>query len=154
MNVDFEIKNNVIFGVIAWLFAIGGLMTAMIVTVLYFTIPMNDTVFVVTELLGTGFAVVGGLSIYIYAMEKFELRDGKFFYRKPFKKSQSAAVHEIDRVEAVNKMYPFLCDVIFYGKDGKKLIHFYDDGTAFSGGKLLKALNEYQIPIFYKNFYQ
>lgn len=151
MNVDFTIKNPLWAWIISWFLTAIGFVTVAVVTALYFTIPLDDAWFAGLET-GGALAGVGGLLCdYICFMEKFELKDGVFSYRKPFKKKQSASVQNIDRVEirSSKAFIPLLCDVIFYGKDGKKLIHFYDDGTAFRGGKFINALQELYIPIFY-----
>lgn len=151
MNVDFTIKNPLWAWIISWVLTAIGFGTVAVVTVLYFTISMDDVLFSVLEAGGGVFGVMGLLCDYICFMEKFELKDGVFRYRKPFKKKQSASVQDIDRVEVHSSkaFIPILCDVIFYGKDGKKLINFLDDGTSFQGGQFIRALQALNIPISY-----
>ncbi len=151
MNVDFVIRNPLGVRILGWVMTAVGLIVMAVITPLYFTVSVEYTLFVPLETAGASLAGAGLLCGYIGIMEKFELRDGVFSYRKPFKKGQSASIQEIDRVEVCGSkaFFPLLVDVIFFDKDGKKLIHFYDDGTLFRGGKFLNALQELHIPICY-----
>lgn len=88
--------------------------------------------------------IICGLGVYICLTEKFILKDGVYFYNKPFKRNQSARVEDLAGVE-IRACGRFV-DVIFWGKSGKKLIHFYDDGTVFSKGLFELSLIKNGIP--------
>lgn len=149
MNVDFTIKNPLSARILSWILTAIGFVTVAVVTVLYFTISMDDAWFAGLEAIGGIFGVGGLLCVYICFMEKFELKDGVFRYRKPFKKMQSACVEDVERVTVHDIGAPLLpiSTVIFYGKDGKKLINFLDDGTSFRGGQFINALQALNISI-------
>jgi len=148
MNCDFVIRNPLWARVITWVVAVCGLLTVAIGGIVYAVSPYSHSVLVGVECAGAGVAAFGILCVYVGIMEKFELKNGVFTYRKPFKRKQSAAIEDIEKVVRYGSKawMPILSDVVFYGKDGKKLIHFYDDGTAFLGGKFEMALIELKIP--------
>ncbi len=154
MNCDFVIKNPLWARVMAWVVAVIGLLTVVIGGIVYAVSPYSHGVLVGVECAGAGVAALGILCVYVGYMEKFELKNGVFSYRKPFKRKQSAAVEEIAKVVKDSQaLVPLVSDVVFYGKDGKKLIHFYDDGTAFFDGKFESALIELNIPFaFYESY--
>ena len=148
MNCDFVIKNPRWALAIAWTFAALGLTAVIAATALHFSTALNDTAFIAWEAAGSAFAFIGLLCVYVGMMEKFELKDGVFSYRKPFKKTQSAAVEDVARVAVYGtvSLKSWISDVVFYDKDGNKLINFYDDGTAFRDGKFERALIALKIP--------
>lgn len=152
MNCDFVIQNPRWMFVVCVIFAALGLAAVIVATALHFTIALNDTAFIAWEAAGAALSFFGLLCVYVCMMERFELKDGVFSYRKPFKKKQSAKVEDVARVAKYgsNALIPLLSDVVFYDKDGNKLINFYDDGTAFRDGKFEIALIELKIPF---NFY-
>ena len=89
------------------------------------------------------FMLLDGLGIYIYFRERFVFKNGIYKYVKPFKKSQSAYYEDIAYVEVKGK--GMFMDVIFWGKDGTKLINFYDDGTSFRSGEFERSLKANNI---------
>jgi len=88
-----------------------------------------------------------GLGLFVYFRERFIYKNGIYKYIKPFKKSQSAYYEDVEFVEVKGK--GILIDVIFWGKDGTKLISFYDDGTAFRSGEFERSLIANKISIRY-----
>lgn len=149
------IKNPLWARVASWVVAALGLLTVAIGGIVYAVSPYARGGFIGVECAGAGVAALGLLCTYVGFMEKFELKNGVFTYRKPCKRKQSASVKEIEKVVKYgsNAAIPVLSDIVFYGKDGKKLIHFYDDGTAFLGGKFELALIELKIPFsFYEPY--
>ena len=91
------------------------------------------------------FSVLGAVGIYVYIKEKFTLKDGVYFYSKPFLKSQTARAVDIHylKIETTGK----LLKVELFDKEGRKLINFLDDGTAFKSGEFIESLAYYKIPI-------
>ena len=106
---------------------------------------VNETIFALA-IMGAFFAILSLLGIYAYKKESFILEGGVYTYNKVFKKSQSAHVHEISHIEVTVGSGMFM-NVVFYGKDGSKLINFLDDGTAFKDGIFEKSLEAYNIPL-------
>lgn len=91
---------------------------------------------------------VGGLGIYVAIKEKFTLSGGAFTYIKPFKKPRTARAEDVARVVVERKSN--MVDVVFRGKDDKKLINFYDDGTVVANSEFSGAL--VALGITYENF--
>ena len=101
-------------------------------------------VFAVLTALGALLIVIAIIGIYIYSVERFTLKDGTYFYRKPFLKSAPVKVSEITRVELTANGYLFV--IKFHGENDKVLLKFFDDGTAFKNGELKRSLEYYNIP--------
>lgn len=93
--------------------------------------------------------LISSLGLYVWYKEKFYFKNETFTYIKPFKKSQSAVVSQILRVETSLTARGFL-RVDFIGKNGEKLLSFLDDGTAFRNNYFERALFYYNIPIVRK----
>ena len=94
----------------------------------------------------TVFLVVSPLGLYVWCKEVFFLKNGVFTYVKPFKKSQSAELSQVSRVEISQSVY--LC-ITFVGKNGEKLISFIDDGNLFRNNDFVANLMHCNIPIVY-----
>lgn len=148
---DFVIKNLLPLRILSWIFAGIGLLAVVLAPILYVTETIGYVIFIATISGGAIVAAGGAICVYGATMEKFEFKDGVFSYRKPFKKNQSARAQDINRVEVHGALAAaIIVNVVFYGENDKKLINFLDDGTAFHGGKFLKALGGLHIPILFK----
>lgn len=72
--------------------------------------------------------VLSGLGTYVALVERFTLKDGLFYYRKPFLKSQSAQVSDVAKVQLIGGTFG-IDTVEFLDAEGNVLISFLDDGT-------------------------
>ena len=121
--------------------AIGSVVAAVAVAIFY----RDDTsTLLIAEIIPAAILLLSLAGLYMYFTEEFSLEDGVYFYRKPFKRSQSAHYTDIDRVtvraipmggrycqithfvakDIRDRPSYMIVDVVFYGKDGKKLINF------------------------------
>ena len=128
-----------------------GSVGAVVVTIVYLLDSSQFAMFISLLFVSLLFVVISALGIYVGKKEKFVLQEKVFTYVKPFKKSQSAHIDDIARVEMRGGSGALL-RVVFLDKEGKPLINFLDDGTSLKGNKLFSALMYYNIPIV--NVYQ
>ena len=91
--------------------------------------------------------ILGPLGLYVWHKETFSFQNGTFTYTKPFKKSQSATLAQIRRVELHTSGF---LRILFIGKNEEVLISFLDDGTALAKNRLCAALMHHNIPIVTK----
>ncbi len=98
--------------------------------------------------IGFFFASLSTLGIYVGKKEKFIFENKSFTFIKAFKKSQSAKIEDISRVEI--KLYGAILNVSVIGKDGLRVINFLDDGTSFKNNHFVCVLMHYDIPIIHK----
>jgi len=147
-NCDFVIgvkKWQKVFVIVALIVGLAGLVAAAILYSLKIWSISKAWTFLI---LAFGFTFAGGIGTYSSIKEKCVLSNGVFTYEKPFKKNQSAKVEDVGKV--VLKSAGVFVDVIFYGKNGEKLINFYDDGTVAYNVVFADALSLLGIP--YESF--
>lgn len=128
-------------------FLVFGIVGPIVMTILWLIIRFDWGILVGSMIIFAIPLLISPLGLYIYHKEKFILKDKIFTYIKPFKKSQSASVEEIARVEIIGRGF---MNIVFIGKNNEKLIHFYDDGTALKKRYLTTALMYYNIPLVTK----
>ena len=126
-----------------------GSVGAVVVTIVYLLDSSQLAMFVSLLFVSLFFVVLSLLGIYAGKKEKFIFQEKVFTYIKPFKKSQSAHIDEIVRVELKGGSGAML-RVVFIDKEDKTLLSFLDDGTSLKGNKLFSALMYYDIPIVHK----
>lgn len=98
--------------------------------------------------IGFFFASLSTLGIYVGKKEKFIFENKSFTVIKAFKKSQTAHIDNILRVELRSRGAVIKVSVI--GKDEVCLINFLDDGTSFKNNQFVGVLMHYNIPIVNK----
>ena len=95
------------------------------------------------------FSLLGGLLLYTYIRESFSLKNGVYTYVKPFKRAQSVSRTELKCV-TIEPGFS-ISRIVFYDKNDTKVMHFYDDGSAFTGNLFIDSLKAYDIPLIYKH---
>ena len=146
-NYDFYTQNpkwQKIFFIVFLALSVAGIVT---MTILMFTIKLDLQAFIALICIFAFFLLLSLLGVYVCIKEKFYFQNQTFTYVKPFKKSQSADVSQIARVEL---SFGSFIKVDFIGKNGEKLISFLDNGTSFKNKYFEKALFYYNIPIVRK----
>ena len=118
-------------------------------TVFYFIDSSEPMIFLFALAVGFLFIGLAVLGLYVAHKEKFIFKDKLFTYVKPFKKSQSAHIDDIARVE-IRRGGAIVFEIVFIGKDGATLINFLDDGTSLRHNQLVRALMFYEIAIVEK----
>ena len=89
-------------------------------------------------------ALIGLFCIYGCKKEKFIFENETFTYIKVFKKTQSAKLEDIEKVEID---YSLLIKVRMFDSQGKILLGFLDDGTAFADGNFVKVLKQRNVKV-------
>lgn len=144
MNNEFEIRSpRWAYIVMIFTVILGGIIT--VAGIICTIMQVAEEIFVLI-FLGVFFLVLGLIGMYAYKKECFMYKGKEYTYIKPFRKSQSAPVHEIDKV-VVRTTQGVIMYVYFYDKDGKKLISFADDGTAFKSGEFEDSLEANNITL-------
>ena len=87
---------------------------------------------------------LGGLIIYVYFSEKFIFNGQEFIYCRPIVKAKRALASEVKFVRIRVAGFP---RIEFFNNNGKKLMSFMDDGTAFRTGEFIKTLQKLNLPI-------
>ena len=146
-SYDFYIQNpkwqrNTFIG-----FLILGAVGAIVMTILWFILKFDWGILAGTMVMVAFLVILPLIGIYVWNREIFYLKNETFTCIKPFKKSQSASVAQISRVEVSQKAF---IHITFFGKNGEKLISFLDDGTSFRNNEFIAALMHYNIPIITK----
>ena len=77
------------------------------------------------------------------------LKGGVYTYVKPFKRAQSVSRTELKCV-TIEQGFPSP-RIVFFDHNDNKVIHFYDDGSAFAGNLFIDSLKAYDIPLIYKH---
>ena len=98
--------------------------------------------------IGFFFASLSTLGIYVGKKEKFIFENKSFTVINAFKKSQTAHIDNILRVELRSR--GALIKVSVIGKDEVCLINFLNDGTSFKNNQFVCVLMHYNIPIVNK----
>lgn len=149
-KIDFEIKAPKWAGVFSWCLTVIGALCMLAGAVLMIpAIPAALGLKLGLLIGGAAGVVFGALLLHIYYKEKFTLKNGLFCYVKPFRKSQSANVSEINHVTLHTS--GIMTHVRFYDEKGNVLISFLDDGTSFRSGEFINALSAFKIPIYAHN---
>ena len=89
-----------------------------------------------------------GFGLGVWYREEFRFENGEFIYTKAFGKKQTAKITDIAKVK-LDRMGAFL-RFTFISKDGKTLMRFCDDGTAFRNNQLIAVLMHYDVPIVWR----
>lgn len=115
---------------------------------LYFSEILNVTIYITLSAVFGVLMVVGICGIISYFGRCFYCKKGTYCSKKPFSKTQTAKVKEIDHVEVIstNKALTYV-KIIFWGKDGKILINFSDDGWVFKHNRFVRNLEKNHIKI-------
>ena len=128
-------------------FLLFGIVGAVIMIISWFIFRFDWGILVGSMIIFAIPLLISPLGLYIWYKEKFFFQNETFTYIKPFRKSQSATILQILRVEIAANAIP--C-VTFIGKNGEKLLSFLDDGTSFRNKRFIAALMHYNIPIITK----
>lgn len=92
--------------------------------------------------------VISSLGLFVWYREEFHFEKGEFIYIKAFGKKQTAKITDIAKVK-LDRMDAFL-RFTFISKEGKTLMRFCDDGTAFRNNHLIAVLMHYDVPIVWR----
>lgn len=125
-------------------FFVFGVAGAIAVTILWLILKFDWGILAGAMLIFAISLILSLLGLYVWHKEVFYFKNQIFTYIKPFKKSQSAELSQISRVEI---SHSGILRITFIGKNGEKLISFFDDGTSFRNNELVSALMHYNIPI-------
>lgn len=172
MNCDFRIKEYKKYILVILLAILLSSVIGCLVALIFYLQRSadNETVLTVTVISVILF-VLSCAGIHMYRTEEFCLENGTYFYRKPFKRDQSAHHAEIEYVsvraipmggrfcqishfrakDIRTRPNYMIVDVVFYDKNGNKLINFYDDGLAFEDGSFERSLRAFNIKIKFKD---
>ena len=139
-------KNGVVqFGIV---FAVFGLIS-FIMFLIQYLVTIVDYDFFCFGYVFIFFAILGSVIIYLALREQFKFDKETYTYRHFFRK-QSIKVQDVRNVQINLDSLGTVKKVIFYDKNGKKAISFFDNGRAFIDGVFISSLKEYRISYNYK----
>ena len=139
-------KNGVVqFGIV---FAVFGLIS-FIMFLIQYLLKIVDYDFFCFGYVFIFFAILGSILIYLALREQFKFDKETYTYRHFFRK-QSIKVQDVRNVQINLDSLGTVMKVIFYDKDGKKAISFFDNGRGFMDGVFISSLKEYHISYDYK----
>lgn len=139
-------KNGVVqFGIV---FAVFGLIS-FIMFLIQYLLTIVDYDFFCFGYVFIFFAILGSVIIYLALREQFKFDKETYTYRHFFRK-QSIKVQDVRNVQINLDALGTVKKVIFYDKNGKKAISFFDNGRAFIDGVFISSLKEYRISYNYK----
>lgn len=147
-NYDFIIKNPKWHRNVFFIFLVSGVLVTLAVLVGWLIVRFDWGILVGIALICFVEYTIGSLGLFIWYREEFCFKNGFFTYKKAFGKQQTVSVTDVAKVK-LDRAGAFQ-RITFISKEGKVLMRFCDDGTAFRNNHLIAVLMHYDVPIVWR----